>query len=72
MNIRQWEIWKSRPLGFAPGHWFVIFSEQERLEHPHRLQINGLACYKLQGDTKKTDVRLNGAVVPLAPDVLSS
>ncbi len=61
MNLRQWEIWKCRPPGFARDHWFVIFSGQERLDNPQRLQVNGLACYKLQGDPKKLDVRLNGA-----------
>lgn len=61
MTIRQWQIWKSRPPGFERDHWFVIISAQERLDHPHRLQVNALACYKLQGDPKKLDVRLNGA-----------
>ena len=61
MNIHQWEIWKCRPPGFARDHWFVILSGQERLDNPQRLQVNGLACYKLQGDPKKLDVRLNGA-----------
>jgi hypothetical protein len=61
MNLHQWEIWKCRPPGFARDHWFVLLSGQERLDHPHRLQINGLACYKLQGEPKKLDVRLNGA-----------
>ena len=59
--MRQWEIWKSRPAGFERDHWFIIISGQERLDHPHRLLVNGLACYKLQGDAKKIDVRLNGA-----------
>jgi hypothetical protein len=61
MNLQQWQIWKSRPPGFARDHWFVILSGQERLDNPQRLQVNGLACYKLQGDAKKLDVRLNGA-----------
>jgi hypothetical protein len=61
MNVRQWQIWKCRPPGFERDHWFVILSGQERLDHPQRLQVNGLACYKLQGDPKKLDVRLNGA-----------
>jgi len=61
MNVRQWQIWKCRPPGFEREHWFVILSGQERLDHPQRLQVNGLACYKLQGDPKKLDVRLNGA-----------
>jgi hypothetical protein len=61
MNFRQWEIWKGRPTGFERDHWFVLLSSPERLDHPHRLQVNGLACYKLQGDPKRLDVRLNGA-----------
>jgi len=61
MNLHQWEIWKCRPVGFARDHWFVLLSGQERLDNPQRMQVNGLACYKLQGDPKKLDVRLNGA-----------
>ena len=61
MSLRQWQIWKCRPPGFERDHWFVLLSGQERLEHPHGRQVNGLACYKLQGDPKKLDVRLNGA-----------
>ena len=61
MKLQQWQIWKSRPPGFAGDHWFVLVSGQERLDDPRRAQINGLACYKLQGDPKKLDVRLNGA-----------
>jgi hypothetical protein len=61
MTLRQWEIWKCKPAGFERDHWFVIISAQERLNHPHRLLVNGLACYKLQGALKNLDVRLNGA-----------
>ena len=61
MTPRQWQIWKCRPPGFERDHWFVLISGQERLDHPHRHQVNGLACYKLQGDLKKLDVRLNSA-----------
>lgn len=39
----------------------MIISGKERLDHPHRLVVNGLACYKVQGEPKKLDVRLNGA-----------
>jgi hypothetical protein len=60
MSLHQWEIWKSRPPGFARDHWFIILSGQERLDNSHRLLVNALACYKLQGDAKKLDVRLNG------------
>ena len=61
MKLHQGEIWKCRPPGFARDHWFVILSGEERLDHPQRLQVNGLACYKLQGEAKRLDVRLNGA-----------
>lgn len=61
MKLRQWEIWKCNPPGFERDHWFIIISAQERLDHPHRLLVNGLACYKLQGEPKKLDIRLNGA-----------
>lgn len=47
--------------GFVRDDRFVILAGQERLDNPQRLQINGLACNKLQGDPKKLDVRLNGA-----------
>ena len=61
MNFRQWQVWKCRPPGFERDHWFVLLSGQERLDHPQRAQVNGLACYKLQGALKKLDVGLNGA-----------
>jgi hypothetical protein len=32
MKISQWEIWKTRPEGFASDHWFVVLSGQERLD----------------------------------------
>jgi hypothetical protein len=61
MKIRQWEIWKARPPGFASDHWFVIVSSQERLDSPKYHQVNGLACYTLRGEPLTTDVRLNSA-----------
>jgi hypothetical protein len=61
MRVRQWEIWKCKPPGFETDHWFVVLSGQERLDHPHRLQVNALACYTLRGESKKLDVRLNSA-----------
>jgi len=61
MKVRQWEIWKCRPPGFERDHWFVVLSGQERLDDVRRFQVNGLACYKLQGNPKNLDVRLNGA-----------
>jgi len=51
MNLQQWQIWKCRPPGFARDHWLVLLSGQERLDNPQRLQVNGLACYKLQGES---------------------
>jgi hypothetical protein len=61
MRIRQWEVWKCQPEGFAKEHWFVIVSNQERLDSPRHTQINGLACFTPRGEPLKTDVRLNGA-----------
>ena len=61
MKVRQWEIWKCKPAGFEKDHWFVIVSGQERLDHPHALYVNALACYTLRGDVKSVDVRLNSA-----------
>jgi hypothetical protein len=61
MTLRQWEIWKAKPIGFEKDHWFVIVSAQERLNHPNNLQVNGLACYTLRGELKSVDVRLNSA-----------
>jgi hypothetical protein len=69
MTLRQREIWKPRPPGFERDHWFVILSAQERLDYPHRLLVNGLACYSLHGEPKKLDVRLNGADGFSAPTV---
>jgi len=46
--IHQWEVWKTRPPGFATDHWFVILSGQERLDS-HRHTVNGLACFTLRG-----------------------
>jgi hypothetical protein len=59
--IRQWEIWKCRVPGFAPDHWFVILSGQERLEDVRSRKVNGLACFTLIGSPKITDVVLNSA-----------
>ena|SRR5437660_1512605 len=61
MKIRQWEIWKSRPEGFANDHWFVLISGQERLDNPRYRQVNALACFTLRGNLTSTDVRLNSA-----------
>ncbi len=60
MKIRQWEIWKSKPVGFEKAHWFVILSGQERLDS-NRNTINGLACYTLRGGKSAVDVVLNSA-----------
>ncbi len=57
--MKQWEVWKGRPAGFEKDHWFVIISNNERIEA--RNQINGLACFSLRGKPLAIDVRLNGA-----------
>lgn len=61
MRVRQWEIWKARPEGFAQDHWFVILSGEERLQAAKYAQINGLGCFSLRGSPQSTDVRLNSA-----------
>ena len=69
MKIRQWEVWKCRPDGFAKDHWFVIVSNQERLDSPRHNQINALTCFSLRGTPQKSDVKLNGADGFEAPTV---
>ena len=59
MILRQWEIWKCKPVGFEKHHWFVIISPQERLTSAKHGQVNGLVCFTLRGDPLPTDVRLN-------------
>ena len=49
MKVRQWEIWKTRPEGFAADHWCVVISGRERLDSVRHHQINGLACLTLRG-----------------------
>jgi hypothetical protein len=61
MKIRQWEVWKARPEGFAKDHWFVVTSGQERCDAPRLRLVNGLACYTLRGELVPTDVQLDGA-----------
>ena len=61
MKIRQWEVWKSRPPGFEKDHWFVILSGQERCDEARQLVVNGLACFHLRGDPRKSEVRLDSA-----------
>jgi hypothetical protein len=61
MNPRPWEIWKAKPPGFEREHWFVIISGPERCEEPRQLQLNGLACFTLRGDLRKSEVRLDSA-----------
>src|SRR4051812_16017144 len=61
MNIRQWDILKSKPAGFETDHWFVIISPQERLNSIRHQQVNGLVCFTLRGNPLPTDVRLNHA-----------
>lgn len=61
MKLRQWEVWKAKPSGFEREHWFVIMSGPERCDEPRHLNINGLACFTLRGDLRKSEVRLNSA-----------
>ncbi len=58
---RQWEVWKARPPGFETDHWFILLSNQERLDNPRLAHANGLACYTLRGEARKTEVRLDSA-----------
>ena len=69
MIIRQWEVWKARPIGVEKEHWFVILSGTERLQSSSHLQINGLACFSLRGTPRSTDVRLNSTDGFPAPTV---
>ena len=59
MNPHQWEIWECRPPGFERDHWFVVVSSQERCDEPRQLLVNGLACFTLRGQPRKSEVRLN-------------
>ena len=59
--IRQWEIWKARPIGMGKDHWFVILSGEDRLRSSNHSQVNGLACFTLRGPLSSTDVQLNSA-----------
>lgn len=59
--MKQWEIWKARPAGFSQDHWFVIISSPERLANAAYHQVNGLACFTLRGESRKSDARLNSA-----------
>ena len=68
MKIRPWEVRKATPSGFNYAHWFVIVTNQGRLDS-NRVAVNGLACYTLRGQPEKTDVRLNGADGFSAPTV---
>ena len=61
MNLRQWEIWQSKPEGYESEHWFVVVTPQERLNNERFKRVNGLACFTLRGAALSTDVRLNGA-----------
>lgn len=61
MKFRQWEVWKAWPPGFERDHWFVLISGQERCDEARHLLVNGLACWTLRGEPRKTEVRLNGA-----------
>jgi hypothetical protein len=59
--MKQFEVWKAKPEGFAQAHYFVIISSDERCQNERLLYVNGLACFTLRGQPKKVDVVLNGA-----------
>jgi mRNA-degrading endonuclease toxin of MazEF toxin-antitoxin module len=61
MKLRQWEIWRAKPAGFERAHWFVLISNQERLDSPRMLAVSALCCFTLRGAPDETDVRLNAA-----------
>ncbi len=61
MKLRQFEVWKCRPEGFAKDHWFVVISGQERCDSERMVFVNGLACFTLRGAASLAEVRLNGA-----------
>lgn len=59
MKLRQFELWKAKPAGFVNAHWFVLLSNQERLDSQRHHAINALCCFTLRGEPQKTDVRLD-------------
>jgi len=61
MKLRQWEVWKAKPAGFERPHWFVLLSNQERLDSPRHHAVNALCCFTLRGQLGNTDVRLDAA-----------
>jgi mRNA-degrading endonuclease toxin of MazEF toxin-antitoxin module len=61
MKLRQWEIWKAKPSGFERAHWFVLLSNQERLDSARVHAVNALCCFTLRGAPEITDVRLDAA-----------
>ena len=61
MKLRQWEVWKARPAGFERPHWFVLLSNQERLDSPRHHAVNALCCFTLRGQPASADIRLDAA-----------
>ena len=61
MKLRQWEIWKALPAGFGKPHWFVLLSNQERLDSQRHHAVNGLCCYTMRGQLEPADVQLDAA-----------
>jgi hypothetical protein len=59
--MRQFEILKGRPPGWARDHWFVIISGQEWCDSKVKPLVNGLACFTVRGQTQATDVVLDRA-----------
>jgi len=39
----------------------VVISGQERCDEARHVLVNGLACWTLRGEVRKSEVRLNGA-----------
>src|SRR5438094_384357 len=61
MKLHQWEIWKAKPYGFERPHWFVLLSNQERLDSARHHFTNGLCCFTLRGEVQAGEVRLDTA-----------
>jgi hypothetical protein len=69
MNLHQWEVWKAKPVGFERPHWFVLISNQERLDSQRAPALNGLCCFTLRGTPARSEVVLNSADGFAAPTI---
>src|SRR5438552_121070 len=61
MKLLQWDVWKAKPAGFERAHWFVLLSNQERLDSARHHAVNALCCFTLRGQPANTDIRLDAA-----------